>query len=384
MRILYHHRTLGDGAEGIHVASIVNAFRALGHEVKVAAIIGEKTSEARSRVKTFERLRDWVPQSLYETMEIGYTLAGYRLLTGNVNGWKPHFVYERYTLFNMSGLLAARRLGVPFVVEVNSPLAYERAQYDRLALRRIAHGFERFVLSRADLVLTVSTPLKYYLVDRGAPADRIFVLPNGADPALFFSDKQKRVEIRSQRSIPLGATVIGFVGILRPWHGVELLLEAVAQIKNSSPEVYVLIVGDGPSQSDLERLADERGLANRVIFTGRIPHNKVSDYLSAFDIAVSPRATFYASPMKVLEYMATGIAVVAPDTANFQDIITDGYDGVLFEAENSAKLAAALSTLLEEEPYRRQLAANARETIMRGRTWVHNAERILQLVNRLN
>jgi glycosyltransferase involved in cell wall biosynthesis len=88
--------------------------------------------------------------------------------------------------------------------------------------------------------------------------------------------------------------------------------------------------------------------------------------------------------MKVLEYMSTGIAVVAPDTVNLQDIITDGYDGVLFEAENSAKLASALSSLLEEEPYRRQLGANARDTIVRGRTWVHNAERILQLLNRLN
>src|SRR5690348_7114458 len=183
-------------------------------------MVGENATAAQSCIKTFERLRQWMPQALYETMEMGYSLAGYRFLTGKVNGWKPHFVYERYTLFNLSGLMAARRLRIPFVVEVNSPLAYERAQYDRLALERTAHAFERFVLSHADVVLTVSTPLKNYITDRGVRHERVFVLPNGTDPALFRPNIETRIEIRRESGIPLDARVIGFVGILRSWHGV--------------------------------------------------------------------------------------------------------------------------------------------------------------------
>jgi len=384
VRILYHHRTLGDGAEGIHVAAIVNAFRALGHEVKVAAMVGEKTADCQSLIRIFERLRHWVPQALYETMEMGYSLAGYRLLMGNVNGWKPQFLYERYTLFNLSGVMVARRLKIPLIMEVNSPLAYERAQYERLGLQRTAQALERFVLTRADLVLAVSTPLKNYIIKRGVPSERVLVLPNGTDPTLFHPDTKTRQEIRRQSGIPLGTMLIGFVGILRPWHGIELLFDAIARIKNISHNLCLLIVGDGPSQSDLERLAREKGLGNNVIFVGRVAHQKVPGYLSTLDIAVSPRATFYASPMKVLEYMATGIPVVAPRMQNLQDVITDGFNGALFEAENSVNLAAVLSSLIQNESYRRKLGENARATILRGRTWTHNAEQILQLVERLN
>ena len=383
MNILYHHRTLGDGAEGIHVASIVDAFRTLGHDVKVASLVGEKTVGSRSRIQMVQQLRKWMPQCFYEAMEMGYNLAGYRLLTHQANGWKPAFLYERYTLFNLSGLMAARHFGIPLVVEVNSPLAYERAEYDRLALKRWAQAFERFVLFRADLVLTVSTPLKEYIAEQGVPPDHIAVLPNGTDPTLFRPELTGREEVRQSLDIPPTATVVGFVGILRPWHGVELLLDAVSQIAAPPESVYLIIVGDGPSQADLERLAQEKGLAGKVVFTGRVPHREVSRYLAAFDIAVSPRATFYASPMKVLEYMATGIPVIAPRTPNLQDIISDGVTGILFNAEDLGDLAASLTLLLNDRALRHRLGQNARASVVAGRTWLHNAARVLELVQGL-
>ena len=174
MNILYHHRTLGDGAEGIHVSSIVEAFRALGHDVKLTSLIGEEVAVSTPRVRMLEHVRRRMPRSLYEVMEIGYSVAGYRLLTSQVNGWKPEFLYERYMLFNMAGLMAARRLGIPLVLEVNAPLAYERAQYERLSLKRAAQLFERSLFRSADLVLTVSTPLKDYIVQQGVPSGKCF------------------------------------------------------------------------------------------------------------------------------------------------------------------------------------------------------------------
>ncbi len=185
MNILYHHRTLGDGAEGIHVSSIVEAFRALGHDVRLISLIGKEVAVSTPRVRMLEQVRRRMPRSLYEVMEIGYSVAGYRLLTGQINGWKPEFLYERYMLFNMAGLMAARRLGIPLVLEVNAPLAYERAQYERLSLKRAAQLFERSLFRSADLVLTVSTPLKDYIVHQGVPPANVFVLPNGTKPELF-------------------------------------------------------------------------------------------------------------------------------------------------------------------------------------------------------
>jgi glycosyltransferase involved in cell wall biosynthesis len=383
MNILYHHRTLGDGAEGIHVSSIVEAFRTLGHDVKLTSLIGNEVAVSTPRVRMMEHVRRRMPRSLYEVMEIGYSVAGYRLLTSQVNGWKPEFLYERYMLFNMAGLMAARRLGVPLVLEVNAPLAYERAQYERLSLKRAAQLFERSLFRGADLVLTVSTPLKDYIVHQGVPSANVFVLPNGTKPELFRPNAAAHKEVRQRLGISLYAVVVGFVGILRPWHGVELLLDAFSRIGDSAEQVSLVIVGDGPSQAGLEQFAQSLGLSNKVIFTGRIPHRQVADYLAAFDIAVSPRATFYASPMKILEYMATGLPVIAPHMPNLQDLISDGVDGILFKAEDPHELAKSLTTLVKDRALRIRLGENARDTIVGRRTWLHNAKQIFDLVGHL-
>lgn len=380
MNILYHHRTLGDGAEGIHVSSIVEAFRALGHDVRLTSLIGEESNISTPRVRVLEQVRRRMPRSLYEAMEIGYSVAGYRLLTRQANGWKPEFLYERYMLFNLAGLMAARRLGIPLVLEVNAPLAYERAQYERLSLKRAAQLFERSLFRRADLVLTVSTPLKDYIVQQGVPSQNVFVLPNGTKPEVFRPNPATREAVRQRLGIPIDAIVVGFVGILRPWHGVNLLLDAFSRIEKPVAKVFLLIVGDGPSQGDMERLVHSLGLADKVIFTGRVPHRQVADYLTAFDIAVSPRATFYASPMKILEYMATGVAVVAPHMPNLQDLISDGVDGILFKAEDAHELANSLATLVKDRALRIRLGENARASIVCRRTWQHNARRVLDLV----
>lgn len=381
MRILYHHRTLGDGAEGIHVSAMVEAFRSLRHEMKVTAVIGERTNVSTSRTRCFEYVTRWTPRPVYEAMELGYSLVGYRMLTNHIESWKPDFLYERYSLFNLAGLAAARRTRIPFVLEVNSPLAYERAQYEHLALRRVAQRCERFVCSRADLILAVSTPLKEYLVEQGVPAKHITVLPNGANPATFHPDVQAHHDIRARYRIPAEAVVVGFVGVLRPWHGVELLLKAIAKMNTRQEQVHVLIVGDGPSRATLEEQTHSLGLRDIVTFTGRVPHEDIPRYLAAVDIGVSPRATFYASPMKVSEYMATGVAVVAPRMANLQDLIRDGVNGVLFQPEDINDLAAVVSSLICDSERRHQLGQCARDTVLTCRTWQHNAAQIFKLMS---
>jgi len=383
MRILYHHRTLGDGAEGIHVAAMVEAFRSLGHEVKVAAVIGDQTNTTTSRTRALERLVRSTPHFAYEVLELAYNVVGYRMLTRHFNGWKPDILYERYTLFNFAGLATARRKGIPLVLEVNAPLAYERATYEHLALQRLAQQCERSVCSKSNLVVVVSTPLKDYLLTQKVPASHVVVLPNGVDPEIFYPDPVAGREVRCRYGIPLEAVVVGFAGILRPWHGVELLFEAIAQMREGRDKLHMLIVGDGPSRQQLEQLATARGIQDLVTITGRVPHRDIPRYLNAFDIGVSLRAPFYASPMKVLEYMATGIAVVAPRMPNLQDLINEDQNGMLFRAEEIGNLITVLSSLLQDSQKRRRLGQRAHADILANRTWRHNAERILTMVERL-
>jgi glycosyltransferase involved in cell wall biosynthesis len=380
VKILYHHRTLGDGAEGIHVSAMVQAFRDLDHVVRVSALIGGKTNVATPRTRVLTRLRRAIPRTAYETLELGYSLVGRRSLVRAIAEWRPDVIYERYTLFNYAGVSAAARAGLPIVIEINAPLAYERAAYEQLTLKRLAKRAEREICSRADLVVAVSTPLKRYLVDEGVPAARIIVVPNGADPTVFKPDEKARQEIRSRYRIPPEAIVIGFTGILRPWHGVDLLVRAVALLaqRPAGAPCHLLIVGDGPSRPEIERIAMDAGLRDRVVVTGRVPHDQIPAHVAAFDVAVSPRATFYASPMKVPEYMAAGAAVVAPDMPNLADLITDGVTGALFTAESVDALAGALHSLMSDGRRRQNLSCAARASILNGRTWRHNAATVLR------
>jgi glycosyltransferase involved in cell wall biosynthesis len=274
--------------------------------------------------------------------------------------------------------MAARRARVPVFLEVNSPYSYQKQTFDeRLYLASVSRAFERRICSAATKVIVVSTPLKRFLASIGVPDERIVVMPNGADPAVFSPDHdagplRERLGLRD-------AVVIGFSGILRPWHGLELLLEAFSRLAADDPRLHLLIVGDGPIRAELDAAISAKQLEQRVTITGRVPHQQVRDYVALMDVAVSPRATFYASPMKVLEYMAMGKAIVAPAMDNLRDILVDGEDGVLFTPEDVDALSQQLARLTRDSHLRQRIGLAARAKIERERTWLHNAREVARL-----
>jgi glycosyltransferase involved in cell wall biosynthesis len=176
--------------------------------------------------------------------------------------------------------------------------------------------------------------------------------------------------------------VVGFCGVLRPWHGVEMLVEAVAGYLPD--HAHVLLIGDGPSANAVMELARALGLEDRVHVTGRIPHSEMAAHLAACDITVSPRATFYASPMKIVEYMAAGRAVVAPRMRNIEDLVDDGRTGLLFEPESVKSLGEVLARLAAEPGLRNSLARSARQQVEARLDWRKNAERIVEIAGELS
>lgn len=384
MRILYHHRTLGDGAEGIHVAEMVNAFRELGHEVRVVSPIGEQTNVMSKRVSRMSRLKRMVPSVAYELMELGYNLFGYQMLSKAIREIRPDFIYDRYITFNASSILVGRHFKIPIILEVNAPLALERKNEsdEKLYLNRAAHRLERWICANADKTIVVSSPLRDYLVSIGVPERKIIVLPNGVNLDTF-KPIEKDKNIVGKLGIPAHSTIIGFVGILRPWHGLDILIDAFAQLKEDLDKVHLLIVGDGPMRASIEKKINRLRIAHDVTITGRIAHSCISRYVNVIDIAVSPMATFYASPMKILEYMALKKPVIAPDTQNIRDIITDGFDGLLFSAGEVSALSSAMRMLVRDKDLQTSLADNARRKVEMERNWQENAKKILCLVQEL-
>ncbi len=384
MRILYHHRTLGDGAEGIHIQSIVNQLKELGHEVRVVSLVGEQTefrSSQDAKESKWDKIKAFIPQPVYELAEIAYNLKGKSMLMSAIKEFKPDMIYDRYAHFSFSALWAASKTKVPLILEVNSPYSIQKRQWEKVYFPGLSEMGERKIFNKAPHIIVVSSPLKKIVMEYGVPADKITVLPNGTDvqrfnPALEVADLRKELKIE-------GKTVIGFVGILRRWHNIDKLIDILEKMDLKKQNAVMLFLGDGPSYRELKEYNDERGNTETIKFLGRIAHSEIQRYVALMDIAVSPHATPYSSPMKILEYMAMEKAVLAPDMPNITDLIDHDKTGVLFTPDDADSLKKQLVKLIRDSNLRQQLGQAAREKVIREFTWRKNAEKTVALASNL-
>lgn len=394
MKILYHHRTRAGDAQGIHIAEIQRAFRLRGHEVREVALVeagaeakaDAEGGEARGLAGLASRAASRMPAAVKESLELAYNAIAYRRLSRAIRDFRPDFVYERYAANTFAGLAAARRHGVPFVLEVNSPLAQEKAEHDGLAFRGITRRIERRLCSRADVTIAVTRVLAGILEAEGVPEGKIVVMPNGVRAE--FGTNGDGEAFRRKLGIPAGVPVAGFVGWFRAWHGLERLMEIAASPEWREADVHLALAGDGPAMPALREMrAASPDLQRRVALCGPVPRQEIESALAAFDVAVQPAVTSYACPMKILEYMAAGRAIVAPGSANVRELLTDGETALLCpDGENPAApaaedLAAAVLRLARDPQLRARLGAAARAQVLeRGYLWEENARRVEELV----
>ncbi|MBI1852947.1 MAG: glycosyltransferase [Planctomycetes bacterium] len=373
VKILYHHRTLRGDAQGVHIAEMIRAFRTRGHEVLERSLV-----KADAGARRWGAVAKLLRGPLYEIAEGFYDRGAARWLAREIRESTPDLVYERYALAMSAGVRAARRTGVPIFVEVNAPLAREKSEQVGLRFPRRALRGEVTALSRADRVLAVSTPLRRILVEEGVPEQRIVVVPNGVDADRFRPDRDG-ASVR--RELGIGdAPVIGFVGWFRSWHGLDLAVRALAR-PCVPADAVLLLVGDGPERAALESLAAAVGAGSRLRITGEVSRDRIPDFVAAFDVAVQPAATEYACPMKLLEYLATGRAVVAPDQENVRELVTPGSDAELFAPRDGESFASKVGALLADPARRAGLGEAARRGIFEnGRLWESNARRVEELL----
>lgn len=279
-------------------------------------------------------------------------------------------IYERHALFAHGAMEAARILAVPSVLEVNAPLIEEQARHRMLALPDQAEDSARRAFRSAATVVAVSRDVARYATAFGA--SRVAVIPNAVDPARF-----------PARAAPDGPFTIGFLGTLKPWHDVATLIDAVALLRAGAlSEARLLIVGDGPERPALEARLAAGGLTDAALFTGALPPDRVPDALARMHAAVAPYAAkgpFYFSPLKIYEYMAAGLAVVASEVGDLAEVVADGRTGLLVPPDNPTALAAALARLGRDPALRHDLGQRARDEVLANHTWDRVADRVLDL-----
>jgi glycosyltransferase involved in cell wall biosynthesis len=379
MRILYHHRTrLGD-AQGIHIQAMVRAFRELGHEVAVVAPVGSDRRGAPrpqglSRIDP-GRLPIWV----HETLSLAYNVHGYRRLARALRQRRADLIYERYALNTFCGVLASRRFGVPLLLEVNAPWNHQLAASDRARFGRIAARLEKWICSNSTHAITVTAALKRLVVARGVPDRQVSVIHNAVDP-IAFHPEVSGAQVRERYGLN-GHVVAGFVGWLRPWHGLEDLVDAIIGSGLPARGLRLLIVGTGPSFAEVETRVRRLGLEHAVILAGAVAHQEIPAHVAALDIALQPRATEYACPMKLIEYMAMARCIVAPDQPNIRELLSDGASARLFPPGDCQSMVDLISLLMTRPAERAALGRNAYQRVIeRDLTWRANAERALNLL----
>jgi len=283
-------------------------------------------------------------------------------------------VLERMSLFSFSGLQFARRRNIPYLLEVNAPLTAEHKRHRGLELEDFASAIEGILLVEADWVIAVSSAVRNYAILCGTKPERIIVLPNAADEAFR--------AVFPHQPAPGSAFVIGFVGSLKPWHGVQDLLEAFRILLKDVPEARLLIVGDGPERAALESRSRRTGIDGKVEWTGSVKHEEVPGFLARMEVAVAPypaMADFYFSPLKLIEYMASGRAIVASRAGQVAEILKNRENSLLYKPGEVEAMAACLKRLWSDPRLRRELGEKAREA-SKDMTWDRNARVIHDLI----
>jgi glycosyltransferase involved in cell wall biosynthesis len=380
MRIVYHHRTQLDDAQGIHVRAIVRAFQELGHEVEAISPIERSSHGISLRGKRSWRIdTNRLPGRIYEALTLLYNLFGYRQLARALRQRPADLIYERYALNTFCGALASRRFGVPLLLEVNAPWRDQLPSLSPVRFRHLARRLERWVCSNSARTIVVSEALRQLLVTEGVPAGHLTVMHNAVDPDVF-NPAVSGQEVR-QRFDLNGHVVAGFVGWLRHWHGLEDLIDAIHASGLLERGLHLLIVGSGPSFPEVQRRVQRFGLVDKVILTGPVAHEEIPAHIAALDIALQPRATAYACPMKLLEYMAMGRCILAPDQPNIRELLSDGLSARLFPPGDYPCLVSVVSELMSAPAQRASLGRNAQRTVVeRNLTWRANAARAIGLL----
>lgn len=373
MNILYYHYTSSKDGQYVHISSIVSALRALGHNVRLVgpALSGRVDFSRPDGIAA--HMKQSMPKFFYEILEILYGLLDFFRLFGISINRRPDFIYYRYNLYSPSAILVGRMLRIPVLVEVNSPLVEERSEFGGLKMKFLARWLEIFQWRSADHIFSVSAILQDYIQAKGVPADRMTVMPNAID-----LDRFQSLPNSLQAKVELGIDafrVVGFVGFMREWHGLEQLLDWLA---TSAPtDAMLLLVGDGPARQGLEQQARDLGIADRVMITGVVDPEGIPRHLAAFDIAVLPSAVRYASPLKILEYMAAARAIAAPQQENIAELLENESDALLFHSED---MSSILDRLMQDGALRPLLGTKARSKIIDKKwTWEENGRTICRI-----
>jgi len=367
--ILEHQRAMG--LETFHITSAKH----IGAQTAVEETDGFRFYRTPAPCQWYERL------PMLNQFAIVNTLA--RRLAEVVEEVRPDILHAHSPALNgLAALRVAQWNSLPVVYECRA--FWEDAAVDHGTSRegglryRATHALETYVFRRVDAITTICEGLRDDIIQRGLPPEKVTVIPNAVDIHKFHYAGEPDPVLRDELGLT-GKAVLGFIGSFYAYEGIPLLLEALPAILRTRPEVRVLLVGGGPQEANLRELVAKLDLGEAVIFSGRVPHERVQKYYDQVDIFVYPRysmrLTDLVTPLKPLEAMAQGRLVVASDVGGHKELIENGKTGWLFRAGDADSLTRTVLDLLGHPERCEDTRQAGRRFVDEQRNWSASVQR---------
>lgn len=290
---------------------------------------------------------------------------------------KPDIIHAHSPVLNaLPALKVGRKLAIPVVYEIRAfweDAAVDHGSTNEGSLRyRATRNLETRAIQQADHVFTICEGLRADIVARGVANSKVTVIPNAVNVDSFNLASPPDRALQAKLGLE-GCTVIGFIGSFYAYEGLDLLMAAVPDLVRARPDVKILLVGGGVQEANLRQQALNLGMADKVVFAGRVPHQDVTRYYDLINVLAYPRhpmrLTELVTPLKPLEAMAQGQLFVASDVGGHKELIEHNKTGVLFKAGSADALAQALLDLLNNPTLWPFLKTNGREFVENVRNW---------------
>lgn len=382
MRILYlcqDHGVSVFGRKGCstHVRETCRALKEAGHQVTVLCSFKGDDQGLACDLDVREASPGHLRKIGYDGRNLWHNLAFYREACNIARKQKIEAIYERFSLYGFAGTWLGNRKGLPRIVEVNAFLTVEHQS--KIYFPKLAAKSEAYIARRAPALAVVSQPLVDSLVELGVSADRIFIMPMAVDTSHFLPDPSRGGAIREKWNLN-GKHVIGYIGSLSGWHGINLLHDIAESIASMRKDFVILAVGGEEKHIERHRAkARERGVEAHLIFAGSVPYTEVPHHINAMDMALVPDTNYWTCPTKMYEYQASGIPTIAPRYPAILRSMDDGQEGVLFEPRNIPQMVQRILYLMDHPAARRSMGAKARQRVEATHSWQHNIARINRL-----
>jgi glycosyltransferase involved in cell wall biosynthesis len=363
----------GTTGGSVHVLEVARGLARRGHEMDVIVRRADGSTPPEAKGVRWHPVAWWPPHRFFRFRARGAVAAV-------ADAVRPDVVMERYYNFGGEGIATARARAIPSLLEVNSPVVDHpgsaKAALDAaMFIRPLKRYREAMVADATALVAPIPE-----IVPAFARA-RTEIVTWGANVE-DFAPERRDPAVRKALGIPEGAVAVLFSGSFRPWHGVHVLEEAARRLKPRADLFFVLAGGD----------ASGEGSGYRGRRLGAVPYDAMPAVVAACDVGTAPydsarlaqlRLGFFWSPLKIFEYMASGLPTITVDRHPLREVVRDGEEGLLVREADPAALAAAIERLAGDEPLRRRLGASARARVVEKYSWDRHCAQLETLLRRI-